>query len=357
MARTKTLYLLMAAVLLASFTAITRGAEIERLWTIGTQDDSGAEFAMGPNQYSSYSADGFFVIGKSKPREQWPYVQPGPDDSWAGGRRHTFDIAFGLDAIPPSGNCELLVDLVDTQNAIPPRLRIDINGRSFEHATPRGAGDASVYGEPSKGHEHKFVIQFPVTLLRHGTNHIGITTLSGSWILYDCVGLDAPAGCQLCEPQGTFVRDVHTAPVLVQRQGKLFQTVTVDMLHLGENGPATIRVSGAAPVQFQLQPGSLSAEIPVPAVDTPTEVTVQVLAHDTVLASEKLELKPVRKWVVYLLPHSHVDIGYTHVQTDVEHSHWRYYEQAIAAAHKTADYPPGHNSSGTLKFCGPPTAI
>ena len=49
--------------------------------------------------------------------------------------------------------------------------------------------------------------------------------------------------------------------------------------------------------------------------------------------------EPARQWVVYLLPHSHVDIGYTHVQTEVERKHWSYYEQAIEAARRTADYP------------------
>ena len=50
--------------------------------------------------------------------------------------------------------------------------------------------------------------------------------------------------------------------------------------------------------------------------------------------------EPARQWVVYLLPHSHVDIGYTHVQTEVERKHWSYYQQAIEAARRTADYPP-----------------
>ena len=47
-----------------------------------------------------------------------------------------------------------------------------------------------------------------------------------------------------------------------------------------------------------------------------------------------------RKWEIYLLPHSHVDIGYTKLQTEVESDHWRFLEQAIDAVQKTADYPP-----------------
>jgi alpha-mannosidase len=36
-----------------------------------------------------------------------------------------------------------------------------------------------------------------------------------------------------------------------------------------------------------------------------------------------------------------VDIGYTHVQTEVVRKHWKYFEQVIDLARKTADYPAG----------------
>ena len=49
---------------------------------------------------------------------------------------------------------------------------------------------------------------------------------------------------------------------------------------------------------------------------------------------------PDRKLTVYLLPHSHVDIGYTKLQAEVERDHWRFYEMAIEASAKTADNPP-----------------
>ncbi len=51
--------------------------------------------------------------------------------------------------------------------------------------------------------------------------------------------------------------------------------------------------------------------------------------------------KPQRKWVVYLLPHAHVDIGYTHVQTEVARIHRQILDVALELCRKTADYPPG----------------
>ena len=76
----------------------------------------------------TFAKDGFFIVGKSDPQQDWPYVHPGPDDGWAGGRSHTFGIVFGLQSIPAQGDCRLVIDLIDTQKAVPPRLRIDVNG-------------------------------------------------------------------------------------------------------------------------------------------------------------------------------------------------------------------------------------
>ena len=50
--------------------------------------------------------------------------------------------------------------------------------------------------------------------------------------------------------------------------------------------------------------------------------------------------EPARQWVVYLLPHSHVDIGYTALQPDVEQKQMQNIDAALELCRKTADYPP-----------------
>ena len=49
---------------------------------------------------------------------------------------------------------------------------------------------------------------------------------------------------------------------------------------------------------------------------------------------------PGRPWTVYLFPHSHVDIGYTHLQSDVERKQWQNIDAALELCRQTADYPP-----------------
>ena len=57
--------------------------------------------------------------------------------------------------------------------------------------------------------------------------------------------------------------------------------------------------------------------------------------------TESIELRPVRKMLVYILPHSHHDLGYTEAQADVEERQMRNIALGIDLARKTADYPEG----------------
>lgn len=57
------------------------------LWDIGKSDNSAAEFALGPSDFAAFKEDGSYIVGYSNPKTDWPYVQPGPGDQWAGGVR------------------------------------------------------------------------------------------------------------------------------------------------------------------------------------------------------------------------------------------------------------------------------
>jgi hypothetical protein len=56
---------------------------------------------------------------------------------------------------------------------------------------------------------------------------------------------------------------------------------------------------------------------------------------------EEIELKPVRQMQIYVLPHSHHDLGYTDLQADVEAKQIRNITRGIELARKTKDYPEG----------------
>ena len=95
------------------------------VWQIGAADNSGAELALGPSEYKSFLAhdfgyeDRYFLIGTSVDKTDFPYVLPGPDDTWggtwgtSGWRTHDANILFGVEKLPKRGEWKLVVDLVD----------------------------------------------------------------------------------------------------------------------------------------------------------------------------------------------------------------------------------------------------
>lgn len=331
---------LVALAVSTSWTGSAASAAVP-LWEIGRPDGSDREFALAPGRYAEFRDDALFVPGRSEAGRDWPYVHPGPADAWAGGRSHTFAILFGLEKVPAPGECRLRLKLLDTHQAAPPELRIRINGRESRHRLPSGAGDASVFGDPTRGRNRELTVPFGSDLLRAGANEVTLTTASGSWFLYDWLALEAPEGGVLTGVEGTVLSGLRSAPVLVERAGALHQVIEVSVRHLGDPASGRLLGGGAPGVDVALRTGTQTVDLSVPAVqqETPVEVRLEVAGRE--VATAALTLRPVRRWVVYLLPHSHVDIGYTHVQTDVEQAQWKYLDMAMAAARRTANYPEG----------------
>ncbi|MEN6428353.1 MAG: polysaccharide lyase family protein [Phycisphaerales bacterium] len=318
------------------------GADRVTLWEIGQADGGNAEFALAPDGYSRFKGDAFYVIGTSESKKDWPYVQPGPADSWAGARSHMFIVLFGLKNPPGEGECRLQFDLIDTQNAGAPKLRVGVNGEAFEQSLPNGAGDASIFGRPEKGHEHKFAIAFPSCLLKTGDNEVRITTLSGSWMLYDSLGLIVPAGAELGDVQSrTVVEEVRSVRALLERGGLMFQPVSVALRHFGEEANALVRLGDEPPVTVNLTGGSQEVELLARAVESETTRQVTVAVAGKTVATREVVLKPVKKLTVYITPHSHTDIGYTEIQTAIEARQVQNLLDGIAAAKRTAGYPEG----------------
>jgi hypothetical protein len=267
----------------------------EPLWQIGKPDNNNAEFALAPRDYARFKDDGFFVVGRSDPKADWPYVHPGPGDGWAGARPHTFTIVFGLKQNPSAGQCRLILDLLDTHQSSPPRLRVEINGRKFERNAPKGAGDASVFGEPAKGREFAWNLQFPSDLLRAGGNEIAISTLSGSWMLYDGVSLETPPGTALTPvEQGTRLASVQAPPVWLKDGDKTFQPVHLSLRHIGEDAEAEVRIGDQKPEKVVLKNGLRTLDLKAVPAEQKSIAQITLTSGGKLIASTNtvLEIHP-----------------------------------------------------------------
>ena len=177
------------------------------LWEIGKEDGDTRGLALAPSGWQQFPGDPAFVVGKSDPAKDWPYVHPGPEDAWAGGGRHVFTVRFGLEAAPGAGPAALVAAFADTHFVKPPRLAVRVNGRAlFEENLPKGAGNESIEGKPAAGRPHRIEVPIPAGVLRAGDNTVELETTAGSWLLYDALALRAPAGTRLAA-----VRDVPAA--------------------------------------------------------------------------------------------------------------------------------------------------
>jgi hypothetical protein len=123
-------------------------------------------------------------------------------------------------------------------------------------------------------------------------------------------------------------------------KGRLFQIVRVEISHLAPPAGALIACAGEK-ARLKLELGWNALEFLIPAVEKEKRVSIEVALDDGSIRRGDITVGPVVPREIWLLPHSHVDIGYSDPQPVVEKSHWRYYREAIELAAKSAGYPEG----------------
>jgi alpha-mannosidase len=127
---------------------------------------------------------------------------------------------------------------------------------------------------------------------------------------------------------------------LVRVDGVLCQPVRVEVSHIGPPADAIISAEGGGSVASRLETGYNAVYLPVRAVDKETRIAVAVDVGGRQFGRETVALRPIIRRRIFLLPHSHVDIGYSDLQVNVEKNHWRYFEQAIELARRSQANPP-----------------
>ena len=178
-----------------------------------------------------------------------------------------------------------------------------------------------------------------------------ITAQRARWrVTQTGAGLDTVGGAEIMFfTAGT----TDAAPTAITLQAKALQLLEyknaalVQPLAITLNYPyaepldATLEASGEIPKPVHLHPGMQNFELSVAAAASEQPLPIALKAGGRTLASLTLAQKPVRKLQIFLLPHSHVDIGYTALQADVEKKQNSNIESGIRLAQATGDYPPG----------------
>lgn len=136
-------------------------------------------------------------------------------------------------------------------------------------------------------------------------------------------------------------KTILAEPTLVRTKDGIKQRIRVEMKHAGSPLRLEFRLDGKTALTSTLKPGKRVFYLLHDPVTSPKQVKLETMLNGKTANTETVTLRPVRKFEVYFLPHSHVDIGFTHKQDDVEKLQWKNFELGIALAEKTKDYPDG----------------
>lgn len=119
--------------------------------------------------------------------------------------------------------------------------------------------------------------------------------------------------------------------MLYLKDPKLFGKCTLEIVCLGKKEVTTVDIKEGT--------DSLAALLPFGAgVKSDCEAKFTLRCGDKEL-SGSITVPALRQWIVYIYPHSHVDIGYTNTHENVETIHERNLLYGIELAKKTANYP------------------
>lgn len=126
--------------------------------------------------------------------------------------------------------------------------------------------------------------------------------------------------------------------VLKGEQGRQFQQVKVVLDHFLAPAPYSLSCEGKVLARGTLNFGSNDVYLSFDRAFSPQHKRLNVTINGRT-ASYSFELNPVRDYTIYLLPHSHVDIGYTELQSRVMELQCKNIDRALDLAEKTANYP------------------
>ncbi len=278
----------------------------ETIWEIGTADKSAAEFAMAPDRYSDFVGrdfgyeDKYFLVGWSKAEEDFPYVLPGPVDTWGGTwstsglRTHQVNILFNI-VEKPSGNQKLIISLADFAKNSLPLVKVSINSQDAKFQLPslgRQVSSNSVIGDYTDATPYNIEIPLEKGTLRQGGNEVTITVLEGSWIIFDRVALMGSKPLVVSRTEKMYIRDVAAAGYEIENEGGRYQPLIVDVEHLESRPTIEVQLDGKTILNKAVEAGRYRFEAPMPAVKGSKKSNYAIFCDGIIISSGKVLRTP-----------------------------------------------------------------
>ena len=340
----------------------------ETVWQIGQFDESSHEFNLGydptsgeptkrPIDYTNPGEDPVYVVGKSDPSKDWLAYQPGNSNGKAGSRAHPFTILFELPQ-RPGGLYTLRVALLDYSPRLP-WLEVSLNGHPawfYQHPKLNyAAGDIGDLFIPHYS-SSTITVELPTRFLQAGRNRLVLTALDdprerddsrgavavvgNSGITYDALALYRdPASKYSSAKLGAEVR-----PTIFYKSTTGGLTEQVDVFVTFAERPRHAQVDLTVGEQKFTQRmevdrdfGEQKLEFDVPEFAITRKASL-ILRSDGRVRRLTQDLAPGKKWNVFVVPHEHLDIGYTDYPPKVAEIQSRVLDEAMDMIQRHPDF-------------------
>jgi alpha-mannosidase len=127
---------------------------------------------------------------------------------------------------------------------------------------------------------------------------------------------------------------------LIVKNGRFLQPIELNIPASTTSRVVVTKLNGAAVDRRVLPAARQVFKVLVPSVTAIQRAEVKCEIGGKAIAAT-VTLKPVRKVLVYILPHSHHDLGYTDLQANVEEKQMGNISLGMDLARRTATYPEG----------------
>jgi hypothetical protein len=133
--------------------------------------------------------------------------------------------------------------------------------------------------------------------------------------------------------------DVAALPFLLKTNNAQKVPLLFTVLHFGNPTNIEIEINGKLQKKQLIVNGMNSFEIAVDTVLKKTDLNIKAKIGDQLSVEKQLSIYPVNKRKIYFIHNAHTDIGYSHIQEEVEKIHTENIYEALKLIKETKAYP------------------
>jgi alpha-mannosidase len=340
--------LLFATILLT----LPAAAQNRTVWSIGTFDYSSGEFRSQDIDYTNPKSDLVFEVGKNADKDFYRF-QPGPANGITGGRLHPFTIKFNLDESPRGVYYLKIGMLYETPRLSILNLRVNAHSGNF-YFHPKldfKAGDWEGTFVPQTSYDQK-TIAIPAVWLKKGSNEFVLTAVDDPATPLAALGAIAPGHTGLVYDALQLQQDASASYDTKSLEAQIIPSIfyknsakgIAEIVDVFINAATWAKTSSAELViAGHTYSKDLSAsgdfgerhfEFQIP--EWTGEVDAIVKANR--LSAKSVKIVPAKKWNLAIIPHEHLDVGFTDYPAKVAELHSQSIDAAMGLIRKTPDF-------------------